>query len=278
MPTKSGDPELLNLLVAYPYMTADMVRLLNDNQTEIRFLLDSGAFTAWKAGKSINVDDYCRFIESLPFKPWRYFTLDVIGDPAGSLSNYEIMLRRGFNPVPIFTRGEDVSVLEDYYKTSEVVGVGGLVLTKGNKGFVNGIMQKVGKRKVHWLGFTSLTYIKAWRPYMCDTSSWNVGRYNNLAIYLGGGRLSTNNRKADLLASRPRWLSTTASKYAVLESQLFSKCSKERNTAWVSLAAGSIVQKSIDVGRHCDTRLFIAVGDRKSVTLLQQKHTLLKGL
>jgi len=39
--------------------------------------------------------------------------------------------------VPIFTRGEDPSVLDDYYKTSDVVGIGGLVGTQGNKGFVH---------------------------------------------------------------------------------------------------------------------------------------------
>lgn len=127
----------LNVLVAYPYATPQVVEQLRQCGPDLRFLLDSGAFTAWKAGKPIELDDYCRFLEALPVKPWRYFALDVIGDPHGTMRNYEAMLRRGFSPVPIFTRGEDPSVLEDYYKTSDVVGIGGLVGTANNRGFVH---------------------------------------------------------------------------------------------------------------------------------------------
>lgn len=178
----------LNILVAYPYMDKGVISLLNKEKDSIRFLLDSGAFTAWKAGKPIALDDYCRFIESLPFKPWRYFTLDVIGDPEASFKNYEKMLSRGFTPVPIFTRGEDVAMIDEYYKTSDVLGIGGLVGTKGNKGFVRGIMDQIGDRKVHWLGFTNKQFVKYYKPYMCDSSSWEaVARFGGLELYMGGG-------------------------------------------------------------------------------------------
>ena len=59
-------------------------------------LIDSGAFTAWKANESISLDDYCRFIEKLPVTPWGYFQLDVVGDPDGTIRNYDEMRRRGF--------------------------------------------------------------------------------------------------------------------------------------------------------------------------------------
>ena len=110
----------LNILIAYPYFqkTPDAyIKSLNRVNGKFRFLLDSGAFTAWKAGNEIHIDDYCNFVENLKIKPWRYFTLDKIGDPIGTQKNYEIMLKRGFNPIPIFTRGESLSVLEDFYKT-----------------------------------------------------------------------------------------------------------------------------------------------------------------
>jgi len=140
----------LNLLVAFPYMKPEVVEQIRKLR-HARILVDSGAFTAWKAGKSVDLDEYCRFIEALGDLPWRYFMLDVVGDPAATMKNYEIMLNRGFNPIPIFTRGEDPSVLEDYYKTSDVVGVGGLVGTRGNRGFVKGIMEKeVSERCIGW--------------------------------------------------------------------------------------------------------------------------------
>lgn len=71
----------LNFLVAYPYCKPDVFEVLKNQTLPYRFLLDSGAFTAHNAGKVITLDDYCRFIEAMPVKPWRYFQLDVVGDP-----------------------------------------------------------------------------------------------------------------------------------------------------------------------------------------------------
>jgi hypothetical protein len=186
----------LNILVAYPYMKPPVIEILKNNQEHVRFLLDSGAFTAWKSGKPIELDDYCKFIEGLPFKPWRYFTLDKIGDAEGSYKNYEIMLRRGFTPIPIFTRGENILMVDEYYKTSDVLGVGGLVGTSGNKGFVKGIMAKIGDRKAHWLGFTEKNFVAHYKPYMCDSSSWEGGaRFGSFSLYAGGGKYISLNRK-----------------------------------------------------------------------------------
>jgi hypothetical protein len=266
---KSDKPELLSLLVAYPYMTAEMVRLLNENQTEIRFLLDSGAFTAWKSGRSINVDDYCRFIDSLPFKPWRYFTLDVIGDPHGSLKNYETMLKRGFNPVPIFTRGEDVSVLDDYYKTSDVVGIGGLVGTRGNKGFVNGIMKKVGERKVHWLGFTSHDYVKSYRPYMCDSSTWESGaRYGTAKLYCGRGKFIKFCRQSFANGCSPA-MRKALLLYGITLNDINSKIAFNGGTSLVRwIGAQSIVKYSSDIRRQLKTLVFSAAATSLAVSLL----------
>ena len=251
----------LNILVAYPYMTPPVQKILMENQGHIRFVLDSGAFTAWKAGKPIALDDYCRFIESLPFAPWRYFTLDVIGDPHASMQNYETMLKRGFKPVPIFTRGEDPSVLDDYYKTSDVVGIGGLVGTGGNKGFVNGIMRHVNGRKVHWLGFTSIDFIKKYRPYMCDSSSWSASiRYGRLNFYQGCGRFKMVGKKHFNPAPSREILDLIA-KHGI-DRTAFAK--KEH---WINSGANKAIQLigvrswlmySSDIEKNIGTKLFLA--------------------
>ena len=48
----------LNILIAYPYFSkspdAYIKSLNNIKNKKFRFLLDSGAFTAWKAGNEIN--------------------------------------------------------------------------------------------------------------------------------------------------------------------------------------------------------------------------------
>lgn len=177
---------MLNILIAYPYWFKDMPETFKsiDECGQLRLLIDSGAFTAWKSGNPIKLDDYCRFIETLPIKPWRYFALDVIGDPHGTMQNYETMLKRGFTPVPIFTRGEDPSVLETYYQTSDLVGIGGLVGTQQNKGFVKGLSKFIKGRRVHLLGFTNKTFVKVLRPYSCDSSSVNSSlRFAHIDIF-----------------------------------------------------------------------------------------------
>ena len=250
----------LNILIAYPYCSARYLSIVDSLGSSIRFVLDSGAFTSWKLGKEIRLDDYCKFIETLPVKPWRYFTLDVIGDPEATMKNYQTMLRRGFNPVPIFTRGEDPSVLDDYYETSDVVGVGGLVGTEGNRGFVKGIMDKIGERRVHWLGFTHLEFLKHFRPYMCDTSAWeSVARYGQLRLYMGRGKFTTlikkdfANKPDEEVLSRIRSLGIDPYKLAKEEHWRGSYSTARE------LAAYNSVSLSMDVEKNIGTKYFLAV-------------------
>ncbi|MEI8147386.1 MAG: hypothetical protein WCH83_18190, partial [Alphaproteobacteria bacterium] len=190
------DRPRLNVLVAWPYVKPDVIRAFQDLGDDGRFLLDSGAFTAWKAGKKLALDDYCRFIDALPVRPWRYFALDVIGEPAATLRNYEAMLRRGYDPIPVFTRGEDPSVLDEYFRTSNVVGLGGVAKAdKSAYAWTRWAMGHVRGRHVHILGFTNLEWVKYLRPYSVDSSSWSrVGRFGWLDVYLGQGSMSRSHQ------------------------------------------------------------------------------------
>ena len=263
----------LNLLVAYPYMPRKMQDMLKANIGHICFLLDSGASTGWKAGKVVQVADDWRFLDGLKFQPWRYFALDVIGNPSETMRNYEVMLKRGCKQVPIFTRGEDFSVLEHYYKTSDVVGLGGLVGTQKNKAFMNGIMKHVGKRRVHWLGFTAIDFLKTYRPYMADSSTWLSGaRFGAVKLYQGRGNEFLLS-KSDFLTKVPK------STLDVIASYGFDPLAFKLESSWRggyslnrTLCAYSIVRKSLDIEKHLGTKLFSA-----STTTIEL-NLLLKGL
>lgn len=266
----------LNILVAYPYMSNSVIQVLKENQKDIRFLLDSGAFTAWKSGKPIQLDEYCKFIESLPFKPWRYFTLDVIGDPEASFKNYEIMIKRGFSPVPIFTRGEELSMIDKYYETSDVLGIGGLVGTKGNKGFVKGIMKYIGNRRVHWLGFNAKEFLPAYKPYMCDSSSWaGAVRFASCKLYDKNGRWLTVGKKdfqkrptndilkviagygidPKRLAVAGEWKNSGSGKYALEE-----------------LTCKSWTKYQLDIGDKLGVKYFLACASDWQIKLMLQSY------
>lgn len=261
----------LNILFAYPYYLGEPAQeMLKSCGKELRFVLDSGAFTAWKSGNPIDLDDYCKFLETCKPEPWRYFSLDVIGNPSETIKNYEIMLKRGFNPIPVFTRGECPSVLETFYKTSEVVAIGGLVGTPRNRGFIKGIMKYVKKRWVHWLGFTNLNFIKFYKPYMCDSSAWTTGhRYGTVGVYMGKGEIKRI-AKADFKAKPDQRLLDRISQMGVDPYRLAKTESWHGGKSVAkTLGARSGVALSVDVERKTSTKFFLVCGDKNDVDLLK---------
>ena len=183
--------------------------------------------------------------------------------------NYEIMLKRGFNPIPIFTRGESLSVLEDFYKTSDVVGIGGLVGTQKNKGFVRGIMRHVGKRMVHWLGFTDIQFLKYFKPYMCDSSTWESGaRYGTLRLYLGKGKFVSINKQE--FKDKPKKNILDRIKWLGVDPYIMSKVDSWHggNSYSRSLCARSGVALSVDIEKNIKTKLFLATATPLAVDLL----------
>lgn len=271
----------LNVLVAYPYCSSDLLdKMKNFPQEKMRFLLDCGAFTAWQTGKKIELDDYCKFVETCNPKPWRYFSLDVIGDAEKTAKNFETMLSRGFKPVPIYTPGEDKSAIDYFYSKSDVVGFGGINGFKGKKrkGYVNGIMKQAKGRRVHLLGFTNMDYIKAYKPYMCDSSSWESGaRFGTLNLYLGKGKFLTIQKTAfkeklsDEIFNRIKWMGIDPFKMSKLKSW------HGGNSLSRNLCARSGVAMSVDIERHTKTKLFLALATNLAFDLLAQGFNHLYG-
>lgn len=185
----------LNLLIAYPYLRdRDLDWLGRQECGSFRLLVDSGAFTAHQQGSTIDVRDYIAFLKAMPFEPWRYFSLDVIGDPEATRSNHQRMLDAGLSPIPVWTTGQDLDELEALFETAEVVGFGGLVGSRGhgNQGNarwrVQQGMAKAKGRLTHWLGYACPPLMRSLRPYSVDTSSWRSGtRYGILRLYAGNG-------------------------------------------------------------------------------------------
>lgn len=279
MSSKSSPDTPLNLLIAYPYMSKGILDLLKENEKHIRFFLDSGAFTAWKSGKPIQLDDYCKFLESLPITPWRYFALDVIGDPAGTERNYQLMLKRGFKPVPIFTRGEELAKVDELYETSDMIAVGGLVGTEGNRGFVKGIMIKIGKRKVHWLGFTNLDFMRVYKPYSTDSSSWESGaRFGQVSVYTGGGRkikITRTTAARDIMNFNLR---------VALERYGFDPMDTLDPKNWRGgqsfgrlLGAASVLQIQKEYGEAFDTKVFAAATTDYAIRILLEARERIYG-
>lgn len=260
----------LNLLVAYPYAKKGVLDLLSrfdkEHPNTLRFFLDSGAFTAFNAGKVITLDEYCRFLESLPFKPWRYFMLDVIMNEEKTMANYEKMLERGFNPVPVYTYGQDPKAIEYYYSKSDYVALGGLVGVPKNVMLneVKKFQKMVDGRKSHLLGFTQIKGIKFFKPYSCDSSTWSNGsRYGEAHLYCGNGEFLKLKRKHFITKPSDKIIKA-------IRSLGFNMEELKIKTAWQGsynkiseLTLASWVKMSLECEKHIKTKLFLAFSSKK---------------
>tara|TARA_R110000803_G_scaffold56176_1_gene113350 strand:+ start:569 stop:1414 length:846 start_codon:yes stop_codon:yes gene_type:complete len=271
----------LRLLVAFPYLTTEIVQFIAKKNKTIEFVLDSGAFTAWKGNIKINLDDYCKAIETLPFKPFRYFTLDVIGNPEKTYNNYIKMVDRGLNPVPIMTRGEDLDMIEEYYKTSDLIGIGGLVGTAGNKKFVKQVMSVIKDRKVHWLGFTNINLVSLYNPYMCDSSAWLSSRRYARVSMKHDGKIFNLSKKIVMEAD---FLNKDKHMYNYIKSLGISPMDLKHERAWTgghSLIAHISARSHIDLSYYYkkifNTRFFLALANFYDLELLYKNYIALQG-
>lgn len=266
----------LNILIAKPYLKNDVANYLNEIYQQTNVLLDSGAFTDWKKGKETSIDEFMKFITNCPIAPWRYFTLDVIGDEKRTEQNLDILYTNGFKPIPIFTRGGDPKLINKYYELSDLIGIGGLVGTQGNKGFVKGLMDHIGKRKVHWLGFTQNDYLYHFRPFSCDSSSWSSGvRFGNIPIYLGNGQWKKLSKK------------DFESKPSLEVMRIFNEYQEDitrvtKKAEWVNSGKGLAIHEvmsakswtrfQIDLERKLGIKYFLACASFWQVKLMKDAH------
>lgn len=189
----------LNLLVAFPYFSQNIYKFLMDKDpSTFRLIVDSGAFTAWNTGKHIGFEDYCKFLKTIP-SHWDYkaVQLDVYGNPEQTYTNYLRMLDLGYKDVmPVFTRGDTVERLEEFYSYTDYIMFGGIAIGGENKNYVKWFCEVNKGRHAHWLGFVNVPFMKHYKPFSVDSSSaYSASRYGDLQYYVGAGQLKSINRK-----------------------------------------------------------------------------------
>jgi len=182
----------LNILIAYPYINEAMLNVLNfyiSKGIHINLMLDSGAFTAFNSGKPIDLEKYCDYIKEVEatfLGNFKCVQLDVIGNEEQTLQNYLYMKNnKNIDCIPVFTRGSSLETLEELYRHTDYVMLGGVAKSYKNKEYVKWFLEKNkdddgNLRKVHLLGFTNNKFIKHYDIYSCDSSSINcIGMFGN---------------------------------------------------------------------------------------------------
>lgn len=175
---------MLNILVSYAFLRKNNTWFGGSEHSlkeimargEINLLVDSGAFTAFKSGTSIILEEYLDFIKTNNIN--KYFVLDVMGDKITTRKNLLTMYRKGFKPIPIFTRGADGKDIEEMYEMSDLVALGGVAVPSPNKlGYIKWFMNNICKgRRIHWLGWGDRDFLLHYKPESIDNSNWSYAR------------------------------------------------------------------------------------------------------
>ena len=171
----------LNILVSYAYINKahkfEQIMHTSSQEGRMNTMLDSGAFTAYMSPKKnsfINLDEYCKYLEKNSRYYEKYVTFDVINNDKQSKVNYETMLRRGHNPMYVFTSYDtDYNYLKFAASNNKHICVAGGLLA--NRQWVLKRYQDVYKYtqgKLHGLAFVKNPHMFQVPLHSVDSSSW----------------------------------------------------------------------------------------------------------
>lgn len=104
---------------------------------KVDFILDSGAFSAWKLGVEIKLDEYCDWLKQNLDWIGTYVALDVIAPHSpekaakASWDNWRRMKDKGLDPMPVFHAYEDEKWLGKYVEAGcKYIGISGSSLPR----------------------------------------------------------------------------------------------------------------------------------------------------
>ncbi len=161
---------------------------------KVPFMVDSGAYSAFRKGLEIDIDEYIKFLKEkiVMHTEVVYINLDVIGDGEASYKNWIYMRKKGLNPIPVFHVGSDDSLLQKYLEKTDHIGIGALanLTARRRLPFLDRIWTKylldeklMPKYKVHGLGVTSFGLMARYPWHSLDSTSWfRAGIYGKLMM------------------------------------------------------------------------------------------------
>lgn len=193
------------------------------------FLLDSGAFTFMNSYKGKidwkeYIDKYADFIIKNDIKYFFELDIDVIVgyEKVKQLTKYlEKRVRR--KCIPVWHKSRGIKEWERLTKEYDYVAIGGIVtreIKSTEYKYFTPLLEIAKKNncKVHGLGFTYTKYLKKYRFYSVDSTSWNgITRYNRYDKYnerkhiiyripKNGRRIKKEERDNALIYSFREWI------------------------------------------------------------------------
>ena len=183
----------MQILLSYHYIQhTNLAEVLAEHFTKPypEVFLDSGAFSAFSQGASVDIKSYCAYIYRFKSLLTVYSNLDVIGDAKGTYDNQRILEQEGLHPLPVFHVGEEWEYLEEYTERYPYIALGGMVpYLRDHKYNLMPWLAKCfrvakGRAVYHGFGCTSWQLISSLPWHSVDSSTWSRGiRYGEISIF-----------------------------------------------------------------------------------------------
>lgn len=182
------------ILLSYFYLRDKQTWKAHVKRLGLRVLLDSGAFSVYRAQvkgkkvKDINLNEYCQFIRDNMDILEGYFNLDVIGSPEKTRENLCLMEQQGLDPIPVFHMGSPLAELDRLVKDGyPVIGLGGTVGIPEQKRveFLGMVFNRHPNQCFHGLGISSLSLLSTFPFFSCDSRTWIAGRSYGRLVFPG---------------------------------------------------------------------------------------------
>ncbi len=165
------------------------------------WMMDSGAFSAYNSGKSIDIERYidtCLRLRQTDNSLAEIIALDVIDNSTSTIKSYTAtgtssdakrrsgeaslknalyMKSKGVEAMPVFHIGEDYNILLEYCKHYDKVGLScrfGEPKTLSYK-FYDQCFARIWPKKTHSFGWIEEKMLMTYPFHSSDSSSWEVG-------------------------------------------------------------------------------------------------------
>ena len=152
-------------------------------------MLDSGAWSAFNSGREISVMGYMDYIRANQKFIDSYISFDVINDSETSLFFWQLMRRKGFDPIPVYHYQAEEKFLKYYAKRAELIAIGGTVPEHNKRivaEWVRVLVWTYPEIRFHLLGSSSKKIVDTVDLYSVDSSTWIMQAKNGRPAHIPG--------------------------------------------------------------------------------------------
>lgn len=239
-----NDMQIENLLLSYAVDAKSWKTFYRPNAN---LLLDSGAYSLWHRGATIDIEKYKDFCLSLP-QDYTFISLDVIPQTGSSQKDIDICCEKGYenfvylkkhikNIMPVHHTGDRIKWLTKYAGECDWLGVSPAndLHENDKRKYLREVYRTIGASvKTHLLGYSSFEGLRLFPAYSCDSISYKKSK----VIY--------NGQKAQFYCNTNMYflLRDTIRRFLAME-KLVTQLWERRGVVWEEPAKIQLIETQI---------------------------------